>query len=99
MQQPTMLAGRHLITLACPAIIITVIVATVVAVLVTAAVVTTVVVVLASSSLSSKEPMPIQCPEIGSSSLWKNSTFDNSLLYVQDQLVLVSESSSPSTRN
>jgi hypothetical protein len=36
MLQPTTLAGRHLIALACPAIIITVIVATAVTVLVTA---------------------------------------------------------------
>ena len=46
MVQPTTLAGRHLIALACPAIIIVVIVATAVAVLVTTAVVTAAVVVL-----------------------------------------------------
>jgi hypothetical protein len=46
MLQPTTLAGRHLITSACPAIIIVVIVATTVAVLVTTAVVTVAVVVL-----------------------------------------------------
>jgi hypothetical protein len=46
MQQPTTLARRHLIALACPAIIIAVIVATAVAVLVNAAVVTATVVVL-----------------------------------------------------
>jgi hypothetical protein len=46
MLQPTTLAGRHLIALACPAIIIAVIVATAVAVLITAAIVTTAVVVV-----------------------------------------------------
>jgi hypothetical protein len=46
MQQSTMLAGRHIIALACPAIIIAIIVATVVAVLVTATIVTAVVVIL-----------------------------------------------------
>jgi hypothetical protein len=44
MLQPTTLAGRHLIALACPAIIIAVIVATVVAVLVTTAIVTAAIV-------------------------------------------------------
>ena len=46
MLQPTTLVGRHLIALACPAIIIAVIVATALAVLVTAAVVTAAVVVV-----------------------------------------------------
>jgi hypothetical protein len=46
MQQPATLAGRHLIALACPTIIITVIVATAVVVLITAAVVIVAVVVL-----------------------------------------------------
>jgi hypothetical protein len=46
MLQPTTLAGRHLIALAYPTIIIAVIVAIVVAVLITAAVVTAAVVVL-----------------------------------------------------
>jgi hypothetical protein len=44
MLQPTTLAGRHLIALACPAIIIAVIVATAVAVLVTAAAVVVLVI-------------------------------------------------------
>jgi hypothetical protein len=46
MLQSTTLAGRHLIALACPAIIIAVIVATAVAILVTTVVVTVVIVVL-----------------------------------------------------
>jgi hypothetical protein len=43
MLQPTTLAGRHLIALACPAIIIAVIIATAVAVLVTVVVVVLVI--------------------------------------------------------